>query len=110
MLLFRKKFRLAFPNDEIDLRDYEQEIVCAIEKVAPGKHPKVFKDHYSTDMLTQSESVKIGRELATIDDLKKLGKQITTFRLFEGKLYSSEDSNIPIKKDKIKYNSKGGHL
>lgn len=110
MMLFRKKFRLAFPDDKVDLRDYEQEIVDAINKVAPGKHPQVFKDHYSTDMLTQSESVRIGRELAGIDDLKKLGRQITTFRLFEGKLYSSEDSNIPIKKGVIKNNSKGGHL
>ena len=61
---YRKKFKTAFHNENVDLRDYEKEIVDTIEKIAPGKHPKVFKDYYSTDDLTQSEAVKIGRELA----------------------------------------------
>lgn len=111
---YRKKFKTAFHNENVDLRDYEKEIVDTIEKIAPGKHPKVFKDYYSTDDLTQSEAVKIGRELASFDDLKKLGRTITTFRLFEGKLYSSEDSNVPVKKYVVKnkkQNEKieGGH-
>lgn len=103
---YRKKFKTAFHNENVDLRDYEKEIVDTIERIAPGKHPKVFKDYYSTDDLSQAEAVKIGRELARFDDLKKLGRTITTFRLFEGKLYSSEDSNVPIKKYVVKSRKK----
>ena len=49
-------------------------------------------------MLTQSESVLIGRALAKLEELKPYGKTITIFRLFDGKAYASEESNVPIKK------------
>jgi hypothetical protein len=111
----RKKFRLAFPDDTVDLRDYKDDIENTINRVAPGRNVIVYKDHFSTDELSQGESVKIGRELSHVPGLENLGKQITTFRLFEGKLYTNENSNMPIKKavinnKKLKTKSKGGHL
>lgn len=75
----------------------------------PGKNPKVYADHFSTDELTQSESVALGRALARIDKLNVYGKTIETFRLFDGKTYESEESTTPIVKNK-KIIRKGGHL
>ena len=69
-----------------------------VNKTVPNKNPKVFKEYFSTDPLTQSESVLLGRALAKIDELKAYGKTVTTFRLFDGKMYSSEDATKPIKK------------
>ena len=64
----------------------------------PGKNPKVFKEYFSTDVLTQSEAVTLGRALAKIEALNGFGKSVTTFRLFDGKVYSSEAANQPTKK------------
>lgn len=113
----RKKFRLAAAeHQKQSLLPYEQEILDAINRAVPGKNPKVFEHYYSTDPLTQSESVKIGRELSKITDLASLGKEIRTFRLFEGKLYESEDSDMPIlngkrnNKQEIKSIRNGGRM
>ena len=97
MITQRKKFRLAAAeHQKQSLLPYEQEILDAINRAVPGKNPKVFEHYYSTDPLSQSETVRIGRELSKIADLVPLGKKIETFRLFEGKLYESEDSDKPI--------------
>lgn len=113
----RKKFRLAAAeHQKQSLLPYEQEILDAINRAVPGKNPKVFEHYYSTDPLTQSETVRIGRELSKITDLIPLGKEIKTFRLFEGRLYESEDSNMPIFKGKsnnkqeIKSERNGGRM
>jgi len=50
------------------------------------------KDYFSTDPLTQSEAVQLGRALAKLEELNGYGKVVITFKLFEGKLYDSEDS------------------
>jgi len=102
----RRKCRLADTNHaDIDLRNYSKVIIETIEQVIPGKNPKVFKEYFSTDLLSQSESVRLGRALAKIEDLYALGKTVTIFRLFDGKVYSSEEANQPTKK---KNQSKGG--
>ena len=94
----RRKCKLI--NSDIkgktNLRSYEQLIIETINSTVEGKNPKVFETYFSTDPLTQSESVAIGRALAKLTELKHLGKKVTTFRLFDGKTYESEESNTPI--------------
>ena len=113
----RRKSKLAIHNDEVDLTVYSKEIIDAVNEIAPGKNPKVFKTYYSTDELNQSEAVKVGQRISKIPGLKDYGITITTFRLFEGKLYESETSNrLANKKKKVtsiakpSNASKGGHL
>ena len=95
----RRKCRLADPEHRnIDLREYEQLIIDTVNKTVANKNPKVYKDYFSTDPLTHSESVLLGRELAKCPQLKGLGKSVTIFRLFDGKTYESEDSKQPVSK------------
>ena len=83
----RRKCKLAESKfNKIDLRNFEQIIKDTINSTVPNKNPKVYKDHFSTDLLSQSESVLIGRALAKIDELKVYGKTVTIFRLFDGML------------------------
>ena len=99
----RRKCRIADPDHrDIDLRDYKDIIIDTVNSVVPGKNPQVYKEYFSTDPLTQSESVLLGRALAKLDELKCYGKQVTIFRLFDGKMYDSEESITPITKKKIK--------
>ena len=104
----RRKYRLTNKDyKDINLKNYEQIIIDTINKTVPNKNPKVFEDYFSTDVLNQSESVAIGRALSKIDELSVLGKPVTTFRLFDGKNYLSEQSKIPMnKKDIYKQRSK----
>jgi hypothetical protein len=95
----RRKCKLADSNHKnVDIRRFEKLIIDTVNKTVPNKNPKVFKEYFSTDLLTQSESVLLGRALAKIDELKAYGKTVTIFRLFDGKMYSSEDATKPIKK------------
>lgn len=82
----RRVCRLADKQkrQKVDLRDYEDTIIATINNIVPNKNPKVEKYSFSTDALTQSESVRIGLALSAIPDLAMLGKTITTFRLFDG--------------------------
>ena len=108
MAQIRRKCKLvnnAF-KDKVDLRNYEQIIIQTIEETVAGKNPKVYKEYFSTDNLTQSESIAIGRALSKIPELYAFGKTVTTFRLFDGKVYQSEESSMPIQTKKIK----GGHF
>lgn len=99
----RRKCRLSC-NDykDIDLTQYEDLIIKTINATVPNKNPKVFKTYFSTDLLTQSEAVKLGRALSKIEELNAYGKTVTTFRLFEGKTYDSEVSPLPRNYRKIK--------
>ena len=107
----RRKCKLAESKfNKIDLRNFEQIIKDTINSTVPNKNPKVYKDHFSTDLLSQSESVLIGRALAKIDELKVYGKTVTIFRLFDGKTYESESSNVPVKRADIDKNIKGGRV
>ena len=75
---------------DIDLRQYEDIIINTINETVPGKNPAVSRDSYSTDPLTQSQSVQLGRALSRLDALKQYGKQVTQYRLFEGKIVGVE--------------------
>ena len=89
----RRVCRLADnEHKDVDLRNYEAEILEVIDRIAPNKNPVVEKDNFSTDELTQSEAVKIGRELYKIDGLKDYGKLVTQARLFTGHRIEVEDS------------------
>ena len=70
----------------VDLRDYSQTIIDIINKIAPNKNPVVEEHSFSTDVLTQSESVRIGFALAQNPEIAKLGIWVQTFRLFDGRI------------------------
>ena len=111
MVKLIRKCRLADSSHrDVDLRIYEDIIVETINKTVPGKHPSVHKDCFLTDKLNQSEAVLLGRALAKIDELKVYGKTVTIFRLFDGKTYESESSNVPVKRADIDKNIKGGRV
>ena len=104
----RRKCKLAVSDHkEVDLRQFEDIIIQTVNATVKGKHPRVGKHYFSTDLLTQSEAVSLGRALAKIEELKVYGKTVTTFRLFDGKTYESEEAVIPIKKNQAK---KGGRM
>lgn len=105
MLLQRRKYRLVNPGHrDIDLKNFEETIIATVNATVPGKNPEVYKDYFSTDLLSQSEAVTLGRALSKIQELNVYGKQVTMFRLFEGKVYDGDDAvNIDSK-------TKGGHL
>ena len=97
----RRKCRLAESKHRgVDLRIYGQLIIDTINKTVPNKNPRVYKDYFSTDLLTHSESVLLGRELAKLPELKEYGKSVTIFRLFDGRTYESEESKTPVSKHK----------
>lgn len=94
----RRKCRLVNSQyANVDLRQYEQLIIETVERIVPGKNPKVFKEYFSTDPLSQGEAVSLGRELSKLDELKGFGKEVTTFRLFDGRTYDSEEDTQPTK-------------
>ena len=74
----------------VDLRDYSQTIIDIINKIAPNKNPLVEQYSFSTDELTQSQSVRIGVALAEIPELAQFGKWKQTFRLFDGRIVKDE--------------------
>ena len=55
------------------------------DRIILGKDPKVYQNYFMTDELTQGERVRLGRELSKSPRLKQYGKEVTSFRLFEGK-------------------------
>lgn len=114
MIQPRRKCKLVDSDQKAktDLRKYEQIIIKTVEATVPGKNPKIFRDYFSTDPLTQSEAVALGRALAKIPELSGLGKTISTFRLFDGKTYESETSHRLLKKKPKKENNptKGGRV
>lgn len=98
----RRKCKLAVAeHKDIDLRQYEDIIIETINATVKDKHPKVCKTYFSTDPLTQSEAVSLGRALAKIEELKVYGKSVTIFRLFDGKLYESETATVPVSKKQV---------
>lgn len=103
MSVLRRKCKLAVAeHSDVDLRKFEDVIVKTVNTTVKNKHPRVFKDYFSTDVLTQSEAVSLGRALAKIDDLKVYGKTVNIFRLFDGKTYESEGAVTPIKRNQAK--------
>ena len=83
-----------FANTEhrnVDLRKYKQLIIDTINSTVPNKNPQVYRDHFSTDELNHSEAVLVGRALSKVPELKKYGKNITIFRLFDGRTCNAKD-------------------
>ena len=90
----RRVCRLADrQHKDIDLRQYEEIIIKTINDTVPGKNPIVSKDSFSTDPLTHSQAVHLGRALSRLDALKQYGKQVTQYRLFEGKIVDVEPAD-----------------
>ena len=107
----RRRCRLSNPEyRNIDLKKYEQIIVDTINTTVPGKNPKVYHSCFTTDALTQSEAVSLGRALAKIDELSRFGKEVTIFRLFDGKTYDSEDKICLSNGSKEHDHVKGAHI
>lgn len=100
---------------KVDLRQFEKEIIDTINETVPGKNPKVTASNFSTDELTQSEAIKLGRALAKLEDLTVYGKEKRIFRLFEGRLQdvkktvNSEETTIS-HEVKTETKVKGGHM
>lgn len=104
----RRKYKLVNTDYSwVDLKQYEALIKATVEKVVPGKNPKVFKDYFSTDPLSQGEAVSLGRELSKLPELSGFGKKITTFRLFDGKTYDCEENSSP---SRTNTKPKGGRM
>ena len=102
----RRECRFAnIEHRNVDLRQYKQLIIDTINSTVPNKNPEVYCDHFSTDALTQSEAVLVGRALSKLPVLKKYGKEVTVFRLFDGQTRVCDDK---IKKSKDK--PKGGRV
>ena len=109
----RRKCKLSDTEyKNVDLTKFSDIIINTINSTVPGKNPKVYESYFSTDLLTQSEVVAIGRALAKLQELNVYGKTVTTFRLFDGKTYFCEESNAPLqKKASIKLKRpKGGRV
>ena len=86
-----RKYRLSDTSQDVDLLQYEDEIISIINEAVPGKHPKVYADYFTTDQLSHSEAVKIGRALSKSYNLNQYGKRIETFRLFSGTTIEVKD-------------------
>ena len=86
--IMKRICRLADKSNRtnIDLRDYEKLIIDTINEVAPGKNPVVTKNHFTSDLMTRGQVIRLGLALSAIPDLAVLGKTITTFRLFDGRI------------------------
>lgn len=101
MSTLRRRCRLADKaHRDVDLRQYTKAIIDTINETVPNKNPEVYKDHFSTDPLTQWESVLLGRALAKLDELKPYGKQVTVFRLFDGRTCLCDENDASNKKRK----------
>ena len=49
----RRMFRLSdASHKDIDLREYEDEILEIADRIIPGKNPKVYQNYFMTDELT----------------------------------------------------------
>ena len=105
-MAYRRKYKLADSSHcDVDLRLYSDLIVETVNKTVGNKNPKVYKEYFSTDPLTQSEAVLLGRALSKLDELNVYGKTITTFRLFDGKIYESEEATRPVNYKKKEYSN-----
>lgn len=94
MQYHRRSCRLADrTHKDVDLTEYADLIIDTINDTIPGKNPKVFKDHFSTDVLTHSEAVKLGQALVKVPELKQYGRAVTQYRLFEGKVENVKTSD-----------------
>ena len=90
-----RECRLVDSEKDVDLREYEQEILTIIEETVPNKNQVVYKDRFVTDGLTHGQAIAIGRALAKQSSLKVYSKKVTTYRLFDGRTIEVEDEEEP---------------
>jgi hypothetical protein len=77
----RRKYKLTEKKHQnVDLRQFKDLIIETVNHTIKDKNPKVFETYFSTDPLTQSEAVLLGRALSKLTELNIYGKTITTFR------------------------------
>lgn len=101
MSTLRRKCRLADKaHKDVDLRQYAKIIIDTINETVPNKNPKVYQSYFSTDPLSQWEAVQLGKALAKLDELKPYGKQVTVFRLFDGRTCLCDENDASNKKRK----------
>ena len=85
----------------VDLRDYEDVIVAAVQEFAPGNTVVVTQHYYTVkDPLSQSQAVKIGRRICESDLSQHC---IKLSKLFNSTLIKEEDD------DRKKQKQTGGH-
>ena len=98
----RRKYRLANNNySHVNLKKYEQIIIDTINQAVPNKNPEVYCNYFLTDELNHSEAVSMGRALSKIEELSAFGKEVKTFRLFDGKTYDNEEAVRSVQKNQI---------
>ena len=88
-----RKYTLAdgSKRDTVDLRDYEDIIVAAVQEFAPGNSVVVNRDCYIVkDQLTQSQAVKIGRKICESDLSKHC---IKLSKLFSSRIVKEKDND-----------------
>ena len=101
MSTLRRRCRLADKaHKDVDLRQYAKIIIDTINETVPNKNPKVYQSYFSTDPLSQWEAVQLGKALAKLDELKPYGKQVTVFRLFDGRTCVCDENDASNKKRK----------
>ena len=94
-------------QQDADLKRYEDIIIATIENIVPGKHPRVFSDHFSITIPTQGEAVKIGSALSQLTQLQPYGITVTQYRLFRGQsVEASMDTENALQKQRGKAKQK----
>lgn len=89
----RRECRLVNKDyKDVDLTQNSKIIIDTINNTVPGKNPVVEKDKFSTDELNHKEAVMLGRALASLGELEGYGKEITIFRMFDGKVVDIDNT------------------
>lgn len=82
----RRMFRLSdASHKDIVLREYEDEILEIADRIIPGKNPKVYQNYFMNRWTDTGGRVPFGEGIIKSPRLKQYGKEVTSFRLFEGK-------------------------
>lgn len=88
-----RKYTLANgqKRNQVDLRDYEDIIVAAVQEFAPGNSVIVNKDCYILmNQLTQSQAVRIGRRICESDLSKHC---IKLSKLFSSRVVKEKEND-----------------
>ena len=101
-----RKYSLAdsTKRSQVDLRNYKDIIVAAVQEFAPGSTVTVARDHYTVkEPLTHSQAVRIGRRICE----SKLGHYCISIQL--SKLFNSTIIQEVSNDSRNKQKQAGGH-
>ena len=101
-----RKYTLANieQRSQVDLRNYKDIIVAAVQEFAPGSTVAVAKDHYTVnEPLTHSQAVRIGRRICE----SELGHYCIGIQL--SKLFNSTIIQEAKDENRNKQKQTGGH-